>query len=173
MRFGRLVFVLLSCAFYRRRLQAPAKERVGPSGFDRKSKSCNAGTADEGILYPNSNVILFARGTITRTCRGEGPGHGGEPVGRLYGKWEAVENSSLALVEAANLLTVPGRKCSDGRAVPVANADWPKLVQDFETRGLLDGGPVDFDGRWVGGAGMRNDPPPIQAQMPLLIGSER
>ena len=38
-------------------------------------------------------------------------------------------------------------------------------------RGLLDGGPVDFDGRWVGGAGMRNDPPPIQAQMPLLIGA--
>jgi cytochrome c553 len=43
----------------------------------------------------------------------------------------------LALVEAANLLTVPGRKCSNGRAVPVANADWPKLVQGLRNAGMV------------------------------------
>jgi cytochrome c556 len=27
------------------------------------------------------------------------------------------------------MLTLPGRKCANGRAVPIGNADWPKLVQ--------------------------------------------
>lgn len=37
-------------------------------------------------------------------------------------------------------------------------------------RGLLDGEDVTFEGAWVTAAGMRNDPPPRQARMPLLIG---
>ncbi len=37
-------------------------------------------------------------------------------------------------------------------------------------RGLLDGEAVTFEGRWVAGARMRNDPPPVQAHLPLLIG---
>jgi hypothetical protein len=32
-------------------------------------------------------------------------------------KWQAVENSALALAEAANLLTIPGRKFVNGRDV--------------------------------------------------------
>lgn len=58
------------------------------------------------------------------------------PLASSYGKWEAVENASLAIVEAANLLTVPGRKCSNGLPVPVANADWPKLVQGLRDAGM-------------------------------------
>ena len=58
------------------------------------------------------------------------------PLASSYGKWEAVENSSLALVEAANLLTVPGRKCSNGLPVPITNADWPKLVQGLRDAGM-------------------------------------
>ena len=36
-------------------------------------------------------------------------------------------------------------------------------------RGLLDGESVTFNGRWVRGHGMRNDPAPLQPRMPLLI----
>jgi alkanesulfonate monooxygenase SsuD/methylene tetrahydromethanopterin reductase-like flavin-dependent oxidoreductase (luciferase family) len=36
-------------------------------------------------------------------------------------------------------------------------------------RGLLDGEAVTHDGRWIRAHGMRNDPPPRQARMPLLI----
>jgi len=43
----------------------------------------------------------------------------------------------LAVVEAANLLTVAGRKCSNGRAVPIANADWSKLVQGLRDAGMV------------------------------------
>ena len=37
-------------------------------------------------------------------------------------------------------------------------------------RGMLDGRTVDQDGRWVSGHGVRNDPPPVQPRLPLLIG---
>ena len=37
-------------------------------------------------------------------------------------------------------------------------------------RALLDGETVTQDGTWVRAAGARNDPPPVQARLPLLIG---
>ena len=37
-------------------------------------------------------------------------------------------------------------------------------------RGMLDGESVTYDGRWISGHGLRNDPPPVQVRMPLLIG---
>ena len=58
------------------------------------------------------------------------------PLESTYGKWEAVENSSLAIVETASLLTVPGRLCSNGRPVPATNPDWPKLVQGLRDAGM-------------------------------------
>jgi len=92
----------------------------------------------KGILYPNSNVIFFAQGDNPNDVpQAKDPATAVNPLASSYGKWEAVENSSLALVEAANLLTVPGRKCSNGRAVPVANADWPKLVQGLRDAGMV------------------------------------
>jgi hypothetical protein len=58
------------------------------------------------------------------------------PLESTYGKWEAVENSSLAIVETASLLTVPGRLCSNGRPVPINSPDWPKLVQGLRDAGM-------------------------------------
>ena len=37
-------------------------------------------------------------------------------------------------------------------------------------RAMLDGEPFTQDGRWVSAHEVRNDPPPLQARMPLLIG---
>ena len=37
-------------------------------------------------------------------------------------------------------------------------------------RGMLDGAAVTFDGRWVRAHEMGNDPAPLQARMPLMIG---
>ena len=34
---------------------------------------------------------------------------------------------------------------------------------------MLDGEAVTYDGRWIRAAGMRNDPAPVQARMPLLV----
>lgn len=38
-------------------------------------------------------------------------------------------------------------------------------------RGMLDGEPVTFEGRFIRADAARNDPPPLQVQMPLLLGA--
>ena len=92
----------------------------------------------KGILFPSSNVVFFAQSDDPNNVPpAKDPAMAINPLASAYGKWEAVENASLAIVEAANLLTVPGRKCSNGVAVPVANADWPKLVQGLRDAGMV------------------------------------
>jgi cytochrome c556 len=115
---------------------APAKA----SGKAAAPASRNPATLAQlmkGILFPNSNVIFFAQGDNPNDVpQAKDPALAVNPLASSYGKWEAVENSSLALVEAANLLTVPGRKCSNGLPVPVTNADWAKLVQGLRDAGM-------------------------------------
>jgi len=146
MRLGRLVFVLLSCAALQAQTPAPAQSKgapapakaKGPAAAPASRNPATLGQLMKGILYPNSNVIFFAQGDNPNDVpQAKDPATSVNPLASSYGKWEAVENSSLALVEAANLLTVPGRKCSNGVAVPIANADWPKLVQGLRAAGMV------------------------------------
>jgi hypothetical protein len=90
-----------------------------------------------GILYPSSNVIFAAQDQNPADVPpAKDPSTATNPLASTYGKWEAVENSGLAIAEAANLLTIPGRKCSNGRDVPLANADWARFVQGVRDAGM-------------------------------------
>jgi cytochrome c556 len=92
----------------------------------------------KGILFPSSNVIFAAQGDNPADVKpAADPSTSTNPLASTYGKWEAVENAALAIAEAANLLTIPGRKCSNGRDVPVQNADWAKLVQGVRDAGMV------------------------------------
>jgi hypothetical protein len=90
-----------------------------------------------GTLFPDSNVLFAATGKNPADVPpAKDPSAATNPLESTYGKWEAVENSSLAIVETASLLTVPGRLCSNGRPVPATNPDWPKLVQGLRDAGM-------------------------------------
>jgi hypothetical protein len=90
-----------------------------------------------GILLPTSNVVFFAQSNNPGDVKAASdPSSATDPLASTYGGWTAVENSSLALSEAALLLTVPGRLCSNGRPVPVMNADWVKFVQGLRQSGI-------------------------------------
>lgn len=90
-----------------------------------------------GIMFPNSNLVFAAQGKDPATAPpAKNPSSAINPLEGTYGKWEAVENSSLAMVEAADLLTVSGRVCSNGRPVPTTNSDWPGLVQGLRAAGM-------------------------------------
>ena len=116
--------------------QAPART-PGRGGNPAPQVEANLGQLMKGILFPNSNVIFFAQsGDPAKVAPAKDPSTATDPLADTYGKWEAVENSSLALAEAANLLTIPGRKCSNGLPVPVGNADWPKFVQGLREAGM-------------------------------------
>jgi hypothetical protein len=130
-----LAFAGLSAA----QTPVPATEKANSAPAARASRNpATLAPLMKGILYPNSNVIFFAQSDNPNDVpQAKDPATAVNPLASSYGKWEAVENSSLALVEAANLLTVPGRKCSNGLPVPVANADWPKLVQGLRNAGMV------------------------------------
>jgi hypothetical protein len=90
-----------------------------------------------GILFPNSNVVFFAQSKDPAEVKAaEDPTLATDPLANSYGGWAAVENSALALAESSNLLIMPGRKCSNGRPVPVKNPDWAKFVQALRTAGM-------------------------------------
>lgn len=90
-----------------------------------------------GILFPTSNVIFSAQSNNPADVKpAADPSTSTDPLTNTYGGWTAVENSSLALAEAANLLTIPGRVCSNGRPVPLQNADWAKFVQGLRDAGM-------------------------------------
>ncbi len=91
----------------------------------------------KGIFYPSSNVIFAAQDVNPNDVKpAKDPSTAPNPLESAYGKWEAVENAGLALADAANLLTLPGRKCSNGLPMPLRNADWPKLVAGLRDAGL-------------------------------------
>jgi len=134
-----LVFILLAWAGTSTVAQAqtPTPAKAKAAAAPARQNPATLAQLMKGILFPNSNVIFFAQGDNPADVPpAQDPSLATNPLASSYGKWEAVENSSLAIVEAANLLTVPGRKCSNGRAVPLANADWPKLVQGLRDAGM-------------------------------------
>jgi hypothetical protein len=91
-----------------------------------------------GVMFPNSNLIFFSGGKDpAEQSPGKRPSAAINPFDGTYGGWQAVENSSLAIVEEANLIAVPGRLCSNGRPVPVNNSDWPALVQGLRDAGMM------------------------------------
>jgi hypothetical protein len=87
-----------------------------------------------GVLYPASNVVFSAQtdnpGDLKPTP-GKDPSMATDPLLSTFGGWRAVENAALALAESANLLSIPGRTCSNGVPVPIDNPDWPKFVQQL------------------------------------------
>jgi len=91
----------------------------------------------KGTLYPASNVVFAAQDQNPADVpRAKDPNMATDLLASSYGKWEAVENSALAIAEVASLLTLPGRKCANGLDVPLRNADWAKFVQELQAAGM-------------------------------------
>lgn len=94
-----------------------------------------------GIPFPNSNIIFDTQSTDPAAA--QKPAEAGAPATQqysgVYGGWQAVENAALALQETANLLSVPGRMCENGRPAPVDQEDFKKWAQ-----GLADAGAAAY-----------------------------
>jgi hypothetical protein len=92
-----------------------------------------------GVFYPASNVVFSAQtdnpGDVKRPP-GKDPSMATDPLVSTFGGWQAVENASLALADSANLLTVPGLKCSNGLPAPMNNPDWARFVQELRDAGM-------------------------------------
>jgi len=116
---------------------APAPEADTAAAVPTMSAHGNLAQVMRGILFPASNVIFAAQSIDPATVKPDGdPSTSPNPLTSSYGGWEAVGNAGIALAEAANLLSIPGRLCMNGKPAPSQNADWQKWVEELRTAGM-------------------------------------
>src|ERR1700730_1267065 len=90
------------------------------------------------LFFPPWNVVFFTqRYDPAEVKPASEPSGSTDPLTGVFGGWEAVENSALTLADAADLLMTPGRKCSNGRDVPLANADWAQMVKGLREASMF------------------------------------
>ena len=94
-----------------------------------------------GILFPSSNIIF--------TVQTHDPNEKRKPTdandnggfdwtiwgGNLYSAWEVVDYAGVALAESAPLMLTPGRKCENGKPVPVNDPDWIRFTNELAEAG--------------------------------------
>lgn len=89
------------------------------------------------ILFPLGNAVFLAQSEDPEALpRDPQPSASPNPLTGLYGGWQAVENSALALAESAGLLLIEGRMCSNGEVVNVEDADWIRFVEDYREKSV-------------------------------------
>ncbi len=91
-----------------------------------------------GLFFPNSNVVFLTQREDPATIKPvREPSTATDPLTSVFGGWEAVENSALTIADSADLLLTPGRKCTNGREMPIAKEDWVKYVKDLREAGIF------------------------------------
>jgi len=93
------------------------------------------------IAFPNSNIIFNVQvkdpGTQVKKPPAAAPFDYVEWGTTVYPGWLAIDQAAVALTETAPLLLTPGRRCQNGRPVPVDRADWKQYVKDLVEVGKL------------------------------------
>jgi hypothetical protein len=90
-----------------------------------------------GIPFTFSNIVFDAQAQDPGAPRKPAEVTAGatETFKNVYGGWQEVENSALALAEAANLLMIPGRLCENGKPVPVQEETYRKAAEGLAAAG--------------------------------------
>jgi hypothetical protein len=136
-----LLALLVGCAvatFLIDRVQAQAPAQGAAVTAPAPVVQVNLNQLMRGTFYPTSNVFFAAQDLNPADVpRAKDPNMATDPLTTVFGKWEAVENSALAISELADLLMRPGQKCSNGLDVPLKNADWARLVQGLRDAGMV------------------------------------
>lgn len=91
-----------------------------------------------GIMFPNSNIIFTVQthdpaekkkaGDAATAAGGFNWSMWGSD---LYSGWEIVDYAAIALAESAPLMLTPGRRCENGKPVPVNDPDWIRFTKEM------------------------------------------
>ena len=86
-----------------------------------------------GVLFPSSNLLFNVQGrdpgAAPASARPSSTVTGGafpwaDWGAGIYTGWELVDYAAVALAESAPLMLTPGRRCENGKLVPVDEAEW-------------------------------------------------
>ena len=91
-----------------------------------------------GVMFPNSNIIFTVQTHDPAEKKKAGDaatsdgGFNWSMWGSdLYSGWEIVDYAGIALAESAPLMLTPGRRCENGKPVPVNDPDWIKFTKEM------------------------------------------
>jgi mono/diheme cytochrome c family protein len=91
------------------------------------------------ILFPNSNIIFNVQTNdpgAPHKPSADGADFSWTTWGAgLYSGWQIVDYAAIAIADSAPLLLTPGRRCQNGRPVPVDRPDWIKYTQELSEVG--------------------------------------
>jgi cytochrome c553 len=95
-----------------------------------------------GIPFTFANIVFDAQSQDPGARKGPAQIGGGatETYKSVYGGWQEVENSALALAETSNLIMIPGRLCENGRPVPVEDEKFRNAAE-----GLVKAGQAAYE----------------------------
>jgi mono/diheme cytochrome c family protein len=106
---------------------APASTTTGGTAL---SPSANLAQLMRAVTFPNANILFNVQ--VKDPARDKPA----MPVpfdyvlwgSTVYYGWQSVDQAALAMIETAPLFLVPGRRCENGRPVPVDRADWKQYT---------------------------------------------
>ena len=108
---------------------APAATSAGASPFPPEG---NLAELMRAIAFPNANIIFNLQlkdpAAQPKKAPAASPFDYVEWGSTVYPGWLAVDQAAVAITETAPLLLTPGRRCQNGRPVPVDRADWKQYV---------------------------------------------
>ena len=120
----------------------PACTGTGPrrrrrcAGSERAARPRQPRAGDARNLYPASNVIFSAQSVDPETVKPDGD----PSILRIRSAAATGDGSRwrtrASPGEAANLLSIPGRVCLNGKPAPSQNADWQKWVEELRAAGM-------------------------------------
>ena len=93
------------------------------------------------IAFPNANILFNLQikdpGVQPKKQLVTGPFDYAEWGSTVYPGWLAVDQAAIAITETAPLLLTPGRRCQNGKPVPVDSADWKQYTAALVDVGKL------------------------------------
>ena len=121
----------------------PAPASVVAAGGQRTFPPAgNLNQVMRGILFPSSNLIFTVQTHDPAAPAPKRPANQSNEAfstfewGQgIYKGWEIVDYAAIALAESAPLLLEPGRRCENGRPVPVTDPDWIKFSVELAETG--------------------------------------
>ena len=117
--------------------------------FPAARTAASSGSGPEGnlaelmraIAFPNANIIFNTQlkdpGAQPKKALAQSPFDYVEWGATVYPGWLAVDQAAVALSESAPLFLTPGRRCQNGKPVPIDRADWKQYVSALIDVGKL------------------------------------
>jgi mono/diheme cytochrome c family protein len=96
-----------------------------------------------GILFPSANIVFTVQSVNPAAIKKPTVDDANSTEGfnwavwgnGIYSGWDMVDNAAIAIAESAPLMLTPGRKCENGRPIPVDDPDWQKFTQELADAG--------------------------------------